>query len=495
MAASVARLRLFIAIEDDEATLESEQPLPNLEAKIVCADSIGTEVRRRAGTKSFVEIDTDVSAVLRKCQDIQDRFMLAHGKEKEKLRELRRKAGNELKEVLLRAGETHGSLAAFAGHDYLNHDNDIPVITDPRWTFGSRVANGFDIVIGNPPYVRLARKEAIARDALRKNAKRNGYESFDDLFMPFCEAGLELAKPHQGTICFVVPLSLSFASAKSAIRKSYISDCSRVMVRHQDNRPDTTFGHSPVEHEENRQRTTIVLAVRGDKKCKLLTGGLGRWPKAQRHRYLRARRYVEWNERVVSKRLPTECKGQWPRIATKEGARILREVIGRGRPVIWQGPAAIGLPKTAMYFVTASPAGMLNRHESRLACAENYLDTLLAVLNSGVAYLWWKAWGDGFHVKAATFQAFPDLRSLVNVRCLNRIGATLRHRLEHGQRRESQSGTGGGRRTENVNLWQSAGEELDQVDALILSGLGLKGERYKNALTIERSSSILKWTA
>lgn len=491
LAASVARLRLFIAIEDDEAPLDEEQPLPNLEAKIVCADSIGTEIRRKQPV-SFAAVDPDISAALRKCHEIQDQFMLAHGRRKDKMRESRRKAGQKLKAALRRVGETHGSLEAFADHDYLNHDNDVPVQTDPRWTFGLRAAHGFDVVIGNPPYVRLAKIETRVRDKLRKDAKRNGYGSFDDLFMPFCEAGLELVKPCQGVICFVVPLSLSFAAAKSSLRDAYIGDCSRIAVRHQDNRPDTTFGHSPVEHEENRQRTTIVLGVRGDAKCKLLTGGLGRWAKSQRHSYLRRRSHVEWSERIISKKLPSECKGQWPRISTKEGARILRELIGRGGPAVWQGSAAIGLPKTAMYFVTASPAGMFDRRESLLACTDSQMDARLAILNSGTAYLWWKAWGDGFDVKAATFRAFPDLRLLVNVRDLRRLGAELREEMEHGQRRKSQSGTGGGRLTENLNLWQNAGEVLNRVDALILNGLGLEGERYKGALVIERSRSIPK---
>ena len=90
----------------------------------------------------------------------------------------------------------------------------------------------------------------------------------------------------------------------------------------------------------------------------------------------------------------------------------------------WRGTAGIGLPKTAMYFVTAAPAGLLDRDEEALACDKHDVDSLLAVLNSSVAYLWWKAWGDGFHVKAATYTAMPDLRSL----------APARHRPEYAQR-------------------------------------------------------------
>ena len=488
LAASVARLRLFIAIEDDEAELAGERPLPNLEAKIVCADSIGTEIRK--GSRPFWANDPDVRAALRECQDIQDSFLSSHGSRKAKLRKARRRAGRELKAALRRTGDADGSLDAFAEHDYLDHGNEKPVMTDPRWTFGSHAADGFDVVIGNPPYVGLRSMGTDERTALIENAKRNGYGKFDDLFMPISEGAVELAKPRHGTVCLVVPLSLSFDSQKAATRSAFAGSCVRVVVRHQDNRPDTTFGRSPVEHEENRQRTTIVVAVRGNGDCRIVTGGLGRWPKALRHRYLRSRPSVPWNESGVASKLPAECGGQWPRIATSEGAEILREVVLRGSPITWRGPANIGLPKSAMYFVTAAPAGLLGRGEETLACDERDVDSLLALLNSGFAYLWWKAWGDGFHVKSATYAALPDLRPLVPGTLLADHGAALCATMEHGERRVRQSGTGGGRLTENANLWEMAGGVLDLIDEALLNGLGLHGERYKMALAVERSRNI-----
>lgn len=492
LAANVARLRLFIAIEDDEADIEGERPLPNLEAKIVCADSIGTEIRK--GTAPLAANDPDVSAALRECQDIQDRFLRSHGARKGKLRQERIAAGRRLQAALHRIGDSHGSLDAFAAHDYLDHGNEAPVMTDPRWTFGSHAADGFDVVIGNPPYVGLRRMATSTRDALRKNAARNGYGKFDDLFMPISEGALELAKPKGGTVCFVVPLSVSFAGTKRPIRDAYTTHCSRIVLRHQDIRPDTLFGNSPVEHEENHQRSTILLGVRGRAACAFETSGLGRWPKPHRHRYLRSRHPVPWPERTIRKKLPAECAGQWPRIATREAARILREVVSRGRPAAWRGPASIGIPESARYFITVTPAGVLARGEQTLALPERDIAPFLAIFNSGIAYLWWKAWGDGFHVKSSTYAALPDLRSIGGDR-LASLGEQLRNKLEIAERDMRQSGTSGGRETENVNLWRTAPDVLASIDDLILDGLGLQGEEYRAALAAERSSNILAYVA
>ena len=276
LAVAVARLRLFMAIEEAEGGQDGERPLPNLEAKIVCADTIGTEIRA-AGQAQLADSDADLQRRIVECQVLQDDFMRAHQpRRKQTIRDKRRKAGQALADALALAGNTDGSLHAFALHDYLNHDNEQPVAADPRWTFG-RARDGFDVVIGNPPYVRPTAKNMGADKvaALKAQAKRNGYHAFDDIYALFCEAALELTKPN-GVVSLVVPLSLSFAAAKAHLRERYMAKCSQIALRHQDNGPDQTFGTSPVQNATNRQRTTIITAVRGSGVRELLTSGLGR---------------------------------------------------------------------------------------------------------------------------------------------------------------------------------------------------------------------------
>ena len=134
--------------------------------------------------------------------------------------------------------------------------------------------------------------------------------------------------------------------------------------------------------------------------------------------------------------------------------------------------------------MTVAPAGLLDRDEETLACDGRDVDPLVAILNSGVAYLWWKAWGGGFHVKAATYTALPDLRSLVPSRKLANLSKALRDAMGGGERRVGQSGTGGGRLTEIFG--RRRGDVLERVDAALLDGLGLQGRRHETALAIER---------
>ena len=490
LAVAVARLRAFMAIEHDEADDDGEHPLPNLEAKIVCADTLGTEIRS-AGAAQMADLDPVVERLLAECQAEHDKYMAAHQPSvKRAVAAKRRRLGDALAGALRRTGGTGGSLEAFALHDYLNHENDKPAAADPRWTFG-QAQHGFDVVIGNPPYVqatpaRMGGKEKVA--ALKARTKRNGYHAFDDLYVPFCQAALELTRPDVGVVSLVVPLSISFADAKAHIREAFVRQCRAIALRHQDNRPDKTFGESPVEHAENRQRTTIVTASRGGGDCEVLTSGLGRWFSADRSRYFQQRRYVGWNAASARGKLGSGLAGQWPKLCIQEAAEVVAAVTKRGASPQWSGAAAIGMPKSAMYFVTAAPAGLLARGEETIACDRSGVASALAVLNAGIAYLWWKAWGDGFHVKASTFAAMPDIRHLAERKELDALGGALLEVMRRGGQM-IQSGTSGGRQTESVNLWESAPETLHAIDEVLLRGLGFEDTApYHAALTLERSN-------
>lgn len=72
---------------------------------------------------------------------------------------------------------------------------------DPEWMFG--VKNGFDIVIGNPPYIR--RTELPASD---KKEYESYYFSADgqyDIYLLFIELGLKCLREH-GHLCYINPI-------------------------------------------------------------------------------------------------------------------------------------------------------------------------------------------------------------------------------------------------------------------------------------------------
>jgi len=73
---------------------------------------------------------------------------------------------------------------------------------DPEWMFG--VTDGFDIVIGNPPYIQL-QKAANPEQKYADFYKDQEYETFDrmgDIYCLFYERGIQLLKP-DGILCYI----------------------------------------------------------------------------------------------------------------------------------------------------------------------------------------------------------------------------------------------------------------------------------------------------
>ena len=77
--------------------------------------------------------------------------------------------------------------------------NSVSPFLDIEWMFG--VTDGFDIVIGNPPYIQLQ----ADKGKLAKLYEPCGYETFNrggDIYCLFYERGNQLLKP-KGTLCFI----------------------------------------------------------------------------------------------------------------------------------------------------------------------------------------------------------------------------------------------------------------------------------------------------
>ena len=70
---------------------------------------------------------------------------------------------------------------------------------DPEWMFG--VSNGFDVVIGNPPYIQLqANKGELADLYSNKNFKT--FVRTGDIYSLFYEKGWQMLKEN-GCLCYI----------------------------------------------------------------------------------------------------------------------------------------------------------------------------------------------------------------------------------------------------------------------------------------------------
>ena len=71
---------------------------------------------------------------------------------------------------------------------------------DAHWMFN--IKDGFDIVIGNPPYVQLQKLKGNPLQEVYKNQKYEAYDSMGDMYCLFYEKGIQLLKDN-GLLCYI----------------------------------------------------------------------------------------------------------------------------------------------------------------------------------------------------------------------------------------------------------------------------------------------------
>ena len=419
LAVQITRLRLFVAITAARRSRPGPEPLPNLEARVVCADTLETRASpdwRPGAAGDLTDADAELVAALTAVAENRARWYDAHTEPDKQARlaedQLRR---DRLSQLLQARGELAGpELAGFARSPMFDLRPN-PARTDARLLFYENPWPGFDVVIGNPPYESLAKSFDPA--GRRRLASHKGYRTANsgDLYTLFCETALALAKPNGGVVTLIVPLSIAFGTQQAALRQLFEERCREINLRHYNNNPSMLFHTTPTTKDpRNRQRVTVLTATSGQARTPIIRStGLQRWPAAQRKSCL-SQRHTATLPRFGA-RVNADTANQWPRVPTEEVAAMVRAILQQKRTIQTYesaGGAGIALPAAAEYFISAIPSASISpRTETTMSVAsDNDLRLLMAAYNGHVAYAWWWIYGDGFHVKPTDFAALtvPD---------------------------------------------------------------------------------------
>ncbi len=227
IATQIAKLRCFIALLvdfklDDKQENMGVPPLPNLDFKFVTANSLirppgsfmldglaledpfFAEFAKAAEGYFFVREPADKMQLRKKIEALIDR------KVGEKEAEIQGHCGLGEKNAKLRAALLQSNaakierakreIAFWESYRNIFAYRNQPVLFFDISYFFPEIKGGFDIVIGNPPFVR---QEQIK--PLKPALAEQEYECFDsvaDLFVYFFERGIQLLKPG-GMLCYI----------------------------------------------------------------------------------------------------------------------------------------------------------------------------------------------------------------------------------------------------------------------------------------------------
>ena len=203
IAAQITKLRFFISLicdcEKDASKPNFGIPtLPNLETKFVSANTLIAKKKR--DLQGYLFENPEIEQTKGKLAEIRHKhFSAKSASTKYRLRkedeELRGKLINLLSDDNGFAQDDAKQLAKWNPYD----QNDTSSFFDPEWMFG--VADGFDIVIGNPPYIQLQNNSG----ELAKLYEDCGYSTFartGDIYCLFYERGWQLLN-EGGYLCYI----------------------------------------------------------------------------------------------------------------------------------------------------------------------------------------------------------------------------------------------------------------------------------------------------
>ena len=494
LAVQIARLRLFIAITAARRNDPGDEPLPNLEARIVCADTLQTVADPQWRPDRPGRLDTadpELIAALTAVAENRARWFDAHTEDaKQELLQQDSALRDRLQLLLQQKGELAGpELIAFAQSQLFNI-NPTPARTDARLLFYENPWRGFDIVIGNPPYEGLSKSmERATINALKTD---KGYQTTNvgDLYSLFCETALALAKPDGGVVTLIVPLSISFGRSQQSLRSVFETRCRSMNLRQYNNNPSMMFHTTPtIRDPRNRQRVTIVTSVVGNAARQVIRStGLQRWPADERSLCLAQRKTAQLPQ--FGANVARSIARQWPRVPTQEVADMARAITGQKKTIASyqsEGDWNVAFQMAAEYFISTIPGGTISpRSETLLTIANNDIARLIiAALNGHIGYSWWWMFGDGFHVKSSdlTTMTIPDAwianpqpaieigQRLIDAMPACRVEITIHKKIW---------------RNVNFHLKPDLIEELDRAH---IAALGLPAEPLLTHLRIMRSSS------
>jgi len=232
IAVEISKLRFFLSLIVDEKVNDAKEnrgiePLPNLEFKFVCTNSlIGLPKQGKSPDQLF---ETEDTQSINELKDFRDEYLRCYGIEKEKIQIKFLKTQKKMvdfywQRVLRPQADLHGNKREVKKQEepeftrmlssWDPFSDETAGWFDSEWMFG--IKDGFDIVIANPPYVNISNLNKIDRETYKKLflVTKNKV----DLYAFFIEAGSRFLK-NQGILTYIIPHTWKATTSFSRLRE------------------------------------------------------------------------------------------------------------------------------------------------------------------------------------------------------------------------------------------------------------------------------------
>lgn len=348
------------------------------------------------------------------------------------------------------------------------------------------LAEGPRVVIGNPPYADIGQNSDLLSLSKRFETLQAAPRPSSDMYPMFVEQMTRLTAPNAHGGAMVLPLSLACNTGAQflALRGLLARTPGHWRFAYFDREPHALFG------EDVKTRNAIVLWTQqgADATVRISTGPLRKWRGHSRARML---------DSITFTPVDVDIRSGIPKIDGKLQAAALMHLlhetytlryavthIGRATldAALRRDDTTVYVGSTAYNFLNVFLRPQLLKTDAEITLTENPLHALVcqsheialqvfALLSSRLAFWWWHAHGDGFHVSRHIIETMPvgaALRDERYARRLTDLGNALWHQLSHNPVVSLNRG-----RT-SLGFTAAPHVERGYVDALLVDALGLE---------------------
>ena len=335
--------------------------------------------------------------------------------------------------------------------------------------YGIMNRGGFDVVIGNLPYV--------PQHKVAKYYRLKGFNTVGcpDIYATVLEQSINVCRP-SGRVSMIVPLNLTFSSAFSPLRTLIYREFGVGWF--------SSFGRIPsaLFSFDTRVRNTILLAQKSlSQRPQFFTTRLHRWFESERTTLFEPLVYSEFMPRIFEGLVPKignfRIVNMFETLLESEDYCLKDEMA-----VTYQSRFPIHFKQTAYNWLTfcveKPPAFDRNnrpvtqtKYGSVHFIKEEHRDLSLFLANGLLMFTWWIAVGDDFDVTRNNFASAPLGPSQLTEAQQRLILAALPD-LENGMNRHLVFKLNAGKNIGNYNLARCR-HVTDKADKIWLDALGL----------------------
>jgi hypothetical protein len=398
IAIQISKLRFFISLVLDQKVDRTKEnfgirPLPNLETNFVSANTlIGLE-----RPKQLIIRDPEIENKERELKELRHRYFTAKTRtQKQRLQEKDRKIRQEISQLLINNNWNETTAHKIANFDIFDQNASADWF-DPEWMFG--VTDGFDIVIGNPPYGNILGKD-INKNTKKFVLKNFKYSTPSDISSPFIEMGFNLLK-EKGNLVFIITYAITFNKDFSKSRELIANNFERVLIYTFDRDRCRIF----------KSMTQSVSILKCFNKNVPIKEGIYTSRMFRETPDINSIEVTNCNRYLLPKNSSYSQSHRLPKIGEKINRQILEKLLQFNHnvgSVIKNNGSKIWIRTSGNYWYNAFDRKPYDSSEiSFLYVDKDFADFIILLMNSSIFYFWFRIYGDGRHMNVDILESFP----------------------------------------------------------------------------------------